>query len=329
MIPALSSTLSRRPVLGCLLALVTFLLTTCQDASVAPSERLPGTVDSSVSLSDWMSTQNPDSSLSALSIPGTHDTASTHEPFGGTAACQTLSLAEQLAIGVRFLDIRCRHVRNSFTVYHGVVDQHLSFAQVLAICRQFLADHPAEAIIMSIKEEYEEVGNTRSFAQTFDAYVVQDQNLWYLDDDLPTLRHVAGKIVLFRRFAAAGPLGLDASFWLDNRTFTITATAAPMRVQDHYVVPDTAAKWIDIRALLEEARTGDPQMLFVNFTSGYRPSLLGIPDIPVVSNDVHDRLARYFKDQPTGRWGVVLLDFAYPGLCAAIISSTVAPPRIP
>ena len=276
-----------------------------------------------------MSTQNPDRKLSALSIPGTHDTAATHEPLGGTTACQTLSLAEQLAIGIRFLDIRCRHVRNSFTVYHGAVDQQLTFAQVLVICRQFLADHPAEGIIMSIKEESDAVENTRSFAQTFDAYVAQNPNLWYLDDHVPTLRQAAGKLVLFRRFSAAGPQGLDASRWPDNRTFTITGTTAPVRVQDHYVVPDTAAKWNDIHALLEEARTGDPEMLFVNFTSGYRPALLGIPDIPAVSNDMHYRLTTYFKNHASGRCGIVLLDFADPTLCAAIIRTNLPPARIP
>jgi 1-phosphatidylinositol phosphodiesterase len=289
----------------------------------APVARPPESVlpAGAVGLADWMSVLNAETRLSALSIPGTHDSGATHEPLAGTAACQSLSVGEQLAIGIRFLDIRCRHMRDRFAIYHGVVDQELTFEEVVGACRRFLEGHRGECIVMSINEEGESRENTRSFARTWEAYAAESPGLWYVEERVPTLREAAGKIVLFRRFA--GGRGLDASRWPDNRVFSITGTRAAMRIQDRYVVPENGAKWNDIRAMLEEARTGDRETLFVNFTSGYRPGMLGIPNIPAVLEEMHARLAAYFKEHGAGRFGVVLLDFADASLSAAIVRTNV------
>ena len=71
----------------------------------------------------WMGAVSGKKRVSELSIPGTHDSGALHEPFPGTTKCQTLGIAQQLAIGVRFLDIRCRSVHNAFAIYHGPVDR--------------------------------------------------------------------------------------------------------------------------------------------------------------------------------------------------------------
>ena len=64
----------------------------------------------------WM-VKLPDSiSLASLNIPGTHNSGALHEPFPRTAKCQQLSIIDQLKIGVRFLDIRCRHVKHRFSI---------------------------------------------------------------------------------------------------------------------------------------------------------------------------------------------------------------------
>ncbi|MBN2843687.1 MAG: hypothetical protein JXM68_11380, partial [Sedimentisphaerales bacterium] len=50
---------------------------------------------------NWMQDLKDTALLSQLSIPGTHDSGARFEPIGGTAKCQNLTIAEQLAIGVR------------------------------------------------------------------------------------------------------------------------------------------------------------------------------------------------------------------------------------
>jgi len=265
----------------------------------------------------WMAAQDDTVSLAALSIPGTHDTGARFEPAPGLAKTQELTLAQQLDAGVRYLDIRCRHFEDAFLIYHGPVDQNLGYDEVLATLADYLETHPTETVIVSVKEESLPQDNTRTFAQTFDDYLARAPDLWYLGDRIPDLGEVRGKLVLLRRFDTPGaPLGLDASPWLDSTTFSVS-NAAAMRIQDAYMVSDNNAKWTAITALAEEARTGPPTTLFLDYTSGYQ-TMNALPNIRVVSDDINARLAGYL-DSASGRVGVLVMDFVTPELASAVI----------
>ena len=272
------------------------------------------------SLPDWMAPIPGTKRISELSIPGTHDAGAMYETWPNTARCQTLTIAEQLAAGVRFLDIRCRHLHDTFKIYHGSANQRISFDDVLAACFTFLKAHPGECVIMSVKEESTPDGNTRSFEQTFDAYVKKDAGKWFLKDQFPTLAEARGKIVLFRRFTASSglPKGIDASVWPDNTAFWIGNS---LRVQDNYVVKDLPAKWTAIDALYGEAAAGSPGVLYVNFASGYKPGFSGIPNIKTVADYNNPRLAAFFQNAGPHRYGITLMDFATPDRCALIIGT--------
>ena len=162
--------------------------------------------------SNWMSSASGDLPLTRFSIPGTHDAGALYEPLSGTTKCQNLTLTEQLNAGVRFLDIRCRHVNNGFLIHHGLVYQKINFDDVLHVVTGFLTNNPTETVIMSVKEEYDPKGNTRTFEATFDSYVAKSPGKWLLTSNIPTLDQARGKIVLFRRFPATSiPKGLDLS----------------------------------------------------------------------------------------------------------------------
>lgn len=257
---------------------------------------------------DWMSPLDGTLPLSRLSIPGTHDAGARYEPMTGTSKCQTLTIAGQLQAGIRFLDIRCRHQNNLFNIYHGSVAQNATYASVLTDVFGFLAANPRETVIMSVKEEGTSSDTTRSFEATFDSYISQNPEKWLLDSTIPTLDAARGKIVLFRRFSASVTRkGIDASKFPDNTTFS---TGDFLRVQDNYVVPDNEGKWCAIRALLDEARSGGPDTLYVNFASGYKNGLMGFPCITTVSDNINPRLITFFTANPKGRFGIVLMDFA-------------------
>ena len=86
--------------------------------------------------------------LSALVLPGTHDSGATVDMvLPGTAKCQSLTIGEQLSIGVRFFDIRLRRVEGSLHVYHGEVDQKLSFDEVAEI--KWLSFEELKALVYS------------------------------------------------------------------------------------------------------------------------------------------------------------------------------------
>lgn len=264
---------------------------------------------------DWMGSMDGNLLLSQLSIPGSHDTMAFFEPLSGTTKCQNLPLSSQLNAGVRFVDIRCRHVNNAFVIYHGRIDQKANFDDVLNACTSFLTNNPGECVIMSVKEEYTPDGNSRSFEQTFDSYVSKNPGIWYLSAGIPTLGSVRGKIVLFRRFSAkALPKGIDASVWPDNTTFT----NQNLTVEDHYELSDNNTKWKDMTNLLSAAVSGNSGTLYVTFASGYQKSALGIPSIPAVADDINSRLANYFNTHVRGRYGIVLMDFADGPHCSEI-----------
>ncbi|MCW3468021.1 phosphatidylinositol-specific phospholipase C [Chitinophaga nivalis] len=264
-----------------------------------------------VSLTGWMGQLADNTQISRLSIPGTHDSGARFEPIGGTAKCQELTIAEQLNAGTRFLDIRCRHIGDAFAIHHGAVYQNMNFTDVLNACYSFLNEHPTETIVMSVKEEHTATNNTRSFEQTFDSYVQQQTAKWYLQAGIPNLGQVRGKIVLLRRFGAGNtPKGIDATNWADNTTFSINNPAASLRIQDQYQVPDNNAKWNNLTNLFSEAKSGNQQVLYINYASGYKPLIFGIPSITTVSNAINPNLKSYFTTNIQGRFGIIPMDFA-------------------
>lgn len=268
---------------------------------------------------NWMTSLDGSLLLSQYSLPGTHDSGALYEPISGTAKCQNLSIADQLSAGVRFLDVRCRHVNNAFAIQHGQVYENASFDDVLGAVISFLNANPSEAVVMSVKEEYTASGDTRSFEATFDSYVAKNPTMWNLAADVPTLAAARGKITLFRRFAATSlPKGFPAVNWPDNTTFSI---GTRLRVQDNYNVSDNDTKWSQILAILNEARTGSPSTLYVNFSSGVASGAFGIPDITSVSDDINPRLTTFFNANPSGRFGAIMMDFANAARCALIYNT--------
>ena len=316
--------MQRRPLLFHVLAIV-FLLTACQEEDLGtinvPSVRADQSADRLVARTNrtWMTVLDDNRKLSTISIPGTHDSGARFDPpfLSGTAKCQNLTLAEQLEAGIRYLDIRCRHIDNSFAIHHGAIYQNINFDDVRNACIDFLQNNPGETIIMSVKEEHTPDNNTQSFEATFDRYVQESSDRWYLNAEVPTLRTVRGKIVLLRRFS--GSQGIDATNWADNTTFDINTGQAALKVQDQYVVPNNDDKWNAINALLDEAVGGSSDRLYLNYTSGYKPRFFGIPDINAVANTINPRVRSYFTGREQARFGVIVMDFAETSLSEPII----------
>jgi len=272
---------------------------------------------------DWMASIDNSTAIATLSIPGTHDSAARFDLANGLAKCQDLTIADQLAVGVRYFDLRCRHVADQFLLYHGAVDQNQTFDEALATLHAFLDAHPGEVILASVKEEAVPAQNTRSFEATFDAYVAQDAERWVLAPTLPTLGGVRGKIVLLRRFPATmAPLGIDATQWSDNATFSIDDADARLRIEDEYVVADNGAKWTAITNLLGEAAAGDPTTWMLTYTSGYQ-TIQGLPNITIVSDDINARLDTLLADpaQAHAHFGTVVMDFVNRARVEAILAT--------
>ena len=113
--------------------------------------------------------------------------------------------------------------------YHGVVPQKVSFQQALADVYDFLTNPIScrETLVMSIKQE--------DFAITpppeFSALVHKEiqmahggMDMWFLENRIPLLGEVRGKVLMFSRFGGDGAgwvggldgMGIHPTTWPDS-----------------------------------------------------------------------------------------------------------------
>ena len=256
---------------------------------------------------EWLKDIDGSRKINSLSIPGTHDSGARFRgPFSRT---QSLSIMEQLLNGVRYLDIRCRHINNCFMIHHTRKFQYLGFGGgVLDICVKFLKDHPTEFVYMQIKEEYTSTDNTRTFFETMKEYVTGLEDYFFLDEISPTLDQVRGKIVLLRRFAVTEhPFGNELQFQGGTFTSNTTITA---RIQDAFQVKSLMHredKWQAFLSLLKEAgENTDEDKLFIDFASGSTTFCYPFSTANYMLPRVGDYLHNVNQDKFVG---VILFDF--------------------
>ncbi|XP_077599629.1 1-phosphatidylinositol phosphodiesterase [Stigmatopora nigra] len=249
----------------------------------------------------WMSTIPDERLLSELSIPGTHDTMSL---FGGVyAECQTWPLALQLRAGVRFLDIRVRHVEGNLTIHHGVVYQNAHFGDVLDSVRDFLASYPSETILMRVKEEFSETNNIYSAVVEHIHRYASWEMLWH-SRLVPTMGQARGKLIILQNFY--GPdLGMRY---------------ASMDIADHWKVPTLQhleKKWQSVYEHLEAAPHGDKDRMFLTYSSG--SGIFAFPK--TVAQLVNPQLHEYLKAKRdlNQRLGIICMDFPAAPLIQTII----------
>ncbi len=310
-----------------------------------------------VSGSTWMSALRDCELLGGFSLPGSHNTMALHDSGWArdTAKCQTLGLSAQLRAGVRFVDIRARHVEDRLVMQHGVVPQRADFGDVLEELRRFLAGNPSEMVIMSLKEEHTAKGNTRSFAQTFAGYARRFPGLFFAPGQdvtaAPRLDEVRGKVVLARRFGvgctAAESMDMPRGIpWPRGDNVPVPAAAPPFavgrhsltfaHVQDRYSLENGMSeedKWLKER-LFDGARKDAAWLpsgsIVFNFASGVAYSWLGIPrGIKGLAAHMNVRIRSFMTDSTSvdwairGRSGVYIMDYVDEATASAVWRAAV------
>ena len=243
--------------------------------------------------SNWMSRLPNTMLLSRFSLPGTHDSCALHDGLSfGFAKCQTWKLGDQLKAGIRFIDIRCRHVRDNLLIYHGIIDQRTTFKEVRDVCREFLKQHPSECIVMSVKEESTAEGNSRSFSETFADAIRDDGQLWYVNRKTPPLSSVRSRIVLVDRVGTLNGLKWGEIELQDRFNATFELKSKLMRSHFEKALNTSDARW------------------FINFCSGTLPRSLMTPRrYAVRSNEVALEFLRQLDRNASPRLGIIVMDF--------------------
>ncbi len=259
--------------------------------------------------SNWMANVPDTALLSALNIPGTHDSCALYG--GSPTETQTMSLTDQLTWGVRYLDIRPRLSSNKLPIYHGdgfgAVNQNIDFTQVVASCIAFLKIHPKECIVMSVKSEGGPDGtNQVTFDQAIANCIQSNRQYFYTTNAIPTLGNVRGQIVLIRRYSTTSnlnALGIDATSWSGEATISVPGVGIPnsgkgtLLVQDLY--QDTGdTKWDDVSDMLEQS-LGDTNTSnwYINFMS--YSYLIGSPFPDNNAQDINPRMVNYTPHGPS------------------------------
>ena len=193
---------------------------------------------------NWMSGIPGDRLLSEINIPGTHDTMCRkvwcYHAFGQmyerTALTQDLTLEQQLAAGVRLLDLRLTNETKGLTNYdeknlrlcHGsykIFDLDLLYyclndegsvftlQSVMSTVVRFLREHPSETIIITLKSEYDNEESDGSAVLRQIKTILKDyENYIYMENRMPTLREVRGKAVVLAN-DKNGVMGNSLRFW--------------------------------------------------------------------------------------------------------------------
>lgn len=158
--------------------------------------------------SEWMSRVTTNPLLSKLSIPGTHDSCAIiydhQEPWAYMVYVQQYTLAEQLNLGARYIDARCRLTDGVFTMHHEAFYLDINFGDVLNICNNFLSHHPSEVILMRVKQEYSTESDIE-FIKVFNEKYKQDN--MYMTSSVPHIDDVRGKIVIISNVSGLGGIG--------------------------------------------------------------------------------------------------------------------------
>lgn len=268
---------------------------------------LPGpsylTLYSSANLQAWMQELSDETPLSALSIPGTHNSPTCHRALP-SVRCQAHSPREQLENGVRFFDIRVQPespqdpTKNGLILVHSVFPISLSgtkyFRSLIDDIYDFLDKNPSETLIVSIKREGAGNATDAQLSKILRYHYAEDVSRWYTAPHLPTLGEARHKIVLIRRFGLDESLkkewdgtgwGINAEIWADN-TPNDTCPSGDICVQDFYEVLETenidkkinfseahldrsAACVCSLPSVTAEASSHEPhkQPLYLNFLS--------------------------------------------------------------
>lgn len=221
------------------------------------------TIFSSTHLPRWMGDVRDEYPLSALSLPGTHNSP-TYRTALPSVRCQAVRIRDQLDNGVRFFDVRVSVSTSShhLPLVHAAFPVALTgtkyFTDMLKEMYAFLDTNPSETVIMSVKREGIGKGTDQHLSKILKEHYYGDGKRWYTEPRIPRLGEVRGKIILLRRHINDETLnsewggrgwGLDGSVWPDNCEDGLAGSGIA-RIQDFYEVDQST----NIQKKIELAR---------------------------------------------------------------------------
>ena len=295
----------------------------------------------------WMTSLPDEAYLTSLNIPGTHDSGTANVFLDGLGSaspsrCQKLFYSQQLNVGVRSFDIRCKADNNnpsasqvkivhSFAACYRADGQEMLLQDFFSEGVAFLKAHPGEVLLFTIK--LDSGSNHEGLARGVADCILKYRGYIWQGEGVPSLGEARGKIVIVGRrynFGNYNPLtedglqtrlfGADLTKW-DG--FDYEATDAAIAIGERIYVQDAynlagADKWPYVAGTLAQSNQGriPADCWIFNYASattvGSEMLETGNVDGPLaVSRVINDKLyANKGGYLNGGRTGVVVMDYA-------------------
>ncbi len=280
---------------------------------------------SSARTQNWMAMIPGNVKFNHLSLPGTHDAATSSGTAGSTSAakCQEYSIAEQLAKGCRALDLRPYYNSSSLEIYHGVAPTGVTLANALDAVKSFLTANPTETVFVLIAQEGGSDGNTNwqnrvwSCVNNYTSYIASYG--WQ-----GNLNPCRGKmVVIFRNTytggdnkgdLGCGKVGWGSSF---NDKTILTGNGSntgrgTLRYQDEYETSSTSTKLGNLTTMLNDhiaANETNAGYTFVNNTNIAGTSASNISSLATSMNTAF--LGSSAFTNHTGKFCIMMTDFLF------------------
>jgi len=254
----------------------------------------------------WMGSLDDNTSLSDITIPGTHDSCANYDflCLSSTAAAQDLTLYEQLNAGVRYIDIRPCLEDGKLIIRHGVTKQKISFSAVLYCITNFLEKNSSETVILAVLPEYtdkDDYTNCYSVLKTLrDDRFIKGKDLRTL-----TLGECRGKVIIVNRATVKNDM-----YDVFCKGYTETGAA--------YKTTDLTSQWKTIENALMKNYSN---IVTATYTAGYYEGQFGIPNIRIASSYINPLLQNYLEEHGKEKsYGIIVTDHITRNLAHEIYS---------
>ncbi|KAL5611647.1 hypothetical protein BROUX41_000771 [Berkeleyomyces rouxiae] len=278
-----------------------------------------------VSNADWMA-KIPDSiDISALSIPGTHNSLTEHLVSFKLIQSQNTNLKTQLESGIRYIDVSGRLNYDSIQIFHGNGYTNSDLDDVLTVAFDFLDKHTQEAIIMRIHKDTILSGQNEEFERAVSSLLASDSDLGRRAKDrvysrgregifwAPKLGELRAKILILQDFTTDYP-GLFGIPWRSDGMVVSNWKAIPGHIA-------LSIKWSIVKHALKNANTDKKPRLHITHSSvsaGATP-FKAAAGRKLDRTGMNDYLGRYLAKGKLQRTGIISMDFPGKELVAQII----------
>lgn len=281
-----------------------------------------------ITKNDWMGTIPGNIKFNFLSIPGTHDAAtSSCTSQTDYTVCQDFSIAEQLQKGCRAFDLRPYYNSSTLEIYHGTYGTGVTLNDALAAISDFLNSHTTETVFVLIHQEEGSSGNVdwqNRVWNCVNGYTSKIANRGWGGN----LNPCRGKMVVIFRDnytggTNTGDLGCGKVGWgssFNAKTIMVgtssnTNSGYTLYYQDEYGTTDSSTKLGNLENMLTNyiaANENNANYTYVNNTNIAGTSFFNLIPIKTLAKNVNTAvLGSSVFTSHNGRFGIMMTDFLF------------------